>query len=674
MRRVLTVPGLCLCALLGARLFGAGVGVGVAAAARKPNVVLITLDTTRADRMGFLGSIRGLTPALDALAKTGVVFERAYSQAPITTVSHATILSGTYPQFHGVNDFGVPLPVDLPYVPALLKAQGYRTGAFVGALILDARNGLAPGFDRGFDTYDAGYQVRRGGGRSDRYETLERRGAQVVARAQKWLDTDAAGTAPFFLWVHLYDAHDPYDPPAPFKARFAKAPYDGEIAAADSAVGQLLAALKAKGRFDDTLVVVAADHGESLGEHGESTHGVFLYDATIHVPLVVKFPRGQGPGAGKRVAARVGLVDLAPTILQAVGVAVPAQVQGVALAAAQAAAPGTRNDDRAIYSETDYPNRAFGWSSLAAYRVDQFLYVNAPRPELFALDKDPQANSNVASERAAVAARIGQALDDFRRRTAAGGGAATTQAKVDPELAERLAALGYVSGGGAPAAASAGAIDPKDRIATSNTLHTAMLAIENGDNLKAIPLLEQVVAQDPQVYMAQLQLGIARSRERRYSAAVPALHKAIEIRPDSPLVHYEMGLALFETGDLRKAAGHFEIAATRQPKWADARFSLGSVYARTDRVPAALAELRAALEQEPEHYRANLLYGRILSLQGQVAESLPHLEKAAGNAAASAEAHLFLAEAYTKAGRAQDAARERARAASAPRPGRNPQD
>ena len=468
--------------------------------------------------------------------------------------------------------------------------------------------------------------------------------------------------------MHLYDAHDPYDPPAPFKARFAKTPYDGEIAYTDSAVGQLLAALKAKGRFDDTLVVVAADHGESLGEHGESTHGVFLYDATIHVPLVVKFPRGQGPVAGSRIGARVGLVDVAPTILQSAGAAIPAQMQGVPLARVREAdrAPSTRKPTIPTAPSAGVRSRLTVSTSSSI--------VKAPRPELFALDKDPQAKRDVAAERAAVAARIGQALDDFRRRTAAGSGAATGQPKVDPELAERLAALGYVSGGGAPAAAGASAIDPKDRIATSNTLHTAMLAIENGDNLKAIPLLEQVVAQDPQVYMAQLQLGIARARERRFAAAVPALHKAIEIRPDSPLVHYEMGLALFETGDLRKAAGHFEITASRMPKWADARFSLGSVYARTDRIPAALTELRAALEQEPGHYRANLLYGRILSLQGQVAESLPHLEKAAGNSAASAEAHLFLAEAYAKAGRPQDAARERARAASAPRPGRNPQD
>lgn len=257
--------------------------------------------------------------------------------------------------------------------------------------------------------------------------------------------------------------------------------------------------------------------------------------------------------------------------------------------------------------------------------------------------------------------RIGDAMNAFRRETS-GKGPTAGASRVDPELAERLAALGYVSGGSTPA--GAGGIDPKDRIETSNKLHEAVLAVENGDNARAIPLLEQVVAKDPQVYMAQLQLGIARARERKYAQAVTALHKAIELRPDSPVVHYEMGLALFETGDLRKATGHFEIAATRMPKWADARFSLGSVYARIDRVADAMKELQVALDLEPDHYRANLLRGRILSLGGQVGPSLPYLERAARSAEASAEAHLFLAEAYAKAGRPEDAERERHKASA----------
>src|SRR6267143_1705913 len=283
------------------------------------NVLLITLDTTRADRMGFLGSTRGLTPQLDALAREGVVFTRAYAQAPITTVSHATILTGTFPPFHRVNDFGSPLAASVPYLPSLFRDAGYRTAAFVASLILDPRTGTAPGFDRGFDTFDAGFRLRRPG--EDRYQTIERRGDEVVARALRWIA--GAGSGGWFLWVHLYDAHDPYDPPVDLRRRFATARYDGEIAAVDRAAGRLVQAAPG------AIVAIASDHGEALGDHGEETHGVFLYDATLHVPLLLRLPDRQS--AGTRVDARVRLADVAPTLIETAGLAIPAAMQGQSL-------------------------------------------------------------------------------------------------------------------------------------------------------------------------------------------------------------------------------------------------------------------------------------------------------------------------------------------------------
>lgn len=622
-----------------------------AAAAERPNVVLVTLDTTRADRMGFLGSTRGLTPALDALARQGTVFEKAFAQAPITTVSHATILSGTYPQFHRVNDFGVRLPASVPWLPDLLRAQGYRTAAFVGALILDPRGGLAPGFDRGFDTYDAGFKIKRG--KEDRYATMERRGSEVVSRALTWLGQRPPG--PFFLWVHLYDAHDPYEAPEPFRSRFAKAPYDGEIAYADAQVGKLVAGLRAAHLLDGTAVAVVADHGESLGEHGESTHGVFLYDPTIRVPLLLKRPAGRD--AGRRVATRVSAVDLAPTLLEIAGVTAPATVQGRSLLALSSA---PRAADRPAYAETDYPRRAFGWSSLAAWRGDRFLYVKAPRRELYDLAADPSAARNVAEERKAVADGVARTLEEFRRRTTSEPGGGSTATAVDPQLAEKLASLGYVSTG--VAAPSAAGIDPKDKVAVANTLHDAILSLENGETARASTLLERVIATDPQIPMAQLQLGAARCRERKYAQAIAPLRRAIELQPDAVMAHYEMGIALFETGDWKTAAGHFEIVAAKLPKFADARFSLGSVYARIDRVGEAVTELKAALELEPRHYRANLLLGRILTLQGQAVAGLPYLQRAAEAQPSSVEAQTFMADAYQALGRATDAAQARARA------------
>jgi arylsulfatase A-like enzyme/uncharacterized protein HemY len=627
-------------------------------AASRPSVVLVTLDTTRADRMGFLGSRRGLTPELDRLATQSVVFERAYAQAPLTTVSHATLLTGTYPQRHRVNDFGVPLDPGLPYLPEILRQRGYRTAAFVGSLILDPRAGLAPGFDRGFDTYDAAYRMRLG--KDDRYQTLERRGALVVDRALAWLGSQPAG--PFLLWVHLFDAHDPYDPPAAWKARHAKEPYDGEIAYLDAQVGRLLAGLGQ--RLDGAITAVFSDHGEALGEHGEKTHGVFLYDETIRVPLLLRLPGGRH--AGSRVATRASLVDLAPTVLDALGIERPGPMQGESLLGLVASA---RAAERPAYAETDYPRRAFGWSPLAAWREDRFLYVKAPRPELYDLAGDAGATRDLADERGMVAGRIGERLEAFRRETSAAG-AEPARRPIDAALLERLAALGYVSGAAVAPLAGAG-IDPKDKVAVANDLHDAIVHVESDELTKALPLLQRVTASDPQIPMAQVQLGIALCRQRRYPEALPVLKKAIALQPDAMTAHYEMGMALYETGDWKTAAAHFEIVAERMPRFVDARFSLGSVYARTNRIPEAERELAAALELEPRHYRANLLLGRLRDLQGRSAEGLPLLERAVAVQPASAEAHAFLADAYARLGRGKDAERERSRAASlraAPRP------
>ncbi len=275
-------------------------------AATKPNIVLITLDSTRSDRVGLLGSKNHLTPAIDTIGAQSLVFEHAYSQTPLTVVSHATILSGTYPQSHHVNEFGSPLATSTPYLPDLLHAQGYRTGAFVGSILLDPKNGLAPGFNRGFDVYDAGFHPTQHG--ESRYQSVERRGTQVVAHANTWVTHNSKN--PFFLWVHLNDAHAPYAPS-----------YDRGVASADSAVSVLIAALRANKLYDDALIVLTADHGESLGAHNEDSHGIFLYDETIHVPLLVKLPQNQM--AGKRVPGKVRLVDVAPTILEVAGVAGP---------------------------------------------------------------------------------------------------------------------------------------------------------------------------------------------------------------------------------------------------------------------------------------------------------------------------------------------------------------
>ena len=580
--------------------------------------------------MGFLGSTRGLTPSLDAFASGATVFTRAYAQAPITTVSHATILTGLFPPAHRVTDFGSPLPATAPYLPSVLHDQGYATAAFVGSLILDPRAGTAPGFDRGFDVYDAGYRQRRPG--EDRYQTVERRGSEVTARALRWI---SAAAAPWFVWVHLYDAHDPYDPPPDLKRRFASAPYDGEIVGVDRLAGQLI---RAAG--NDAIVALTADHGEALGDHGEETHGMFLYDAELHVPLVLRLP---GEGGGSRVTTRVRLADVAPTLLGAAGVNAPGAMQGQSLARLK---PGAAAADRPVYAETEYPRRSFGWSPLVSWRNDRFLYIRAPKPELYDLVADPDATRNLAADRPRVVDGMQKELDEFMR-TASGSTASAGAPAVDPELARRLAALGYFSGSGGSGSASG--VDPKDRIGLANALHSAAMAVDDGEFQKAIPLLERVTASEPNVKLAQLELGVSRAHQKQYARALEPLNKAVALDPEDMFAHYELGVALYETGDLRTAAGHFELVASRLPKWADARFSYASVCARIDRVPDAVRELREALKLEPKHFRANLLLGRILTLQGQADEAIGYLRTAASVQPENVEARQFLDDALAKA-------------------------
>ena len=614
----------------------------------KPNVILITLDTVRADRMGFLGSKKGLTPHLDVLASQGVVFERAYSQAPITPASHATILSGTYPQYHGIRNFGDRLPASVPFLPEVLHSQGYRTGAFVGSIILDPKNGFASGFERGFDVYNAGFHRQKKGER--REASMQRRGEVTLTQVLEWLGQQP-GSSPFFLWFHLWDAHDPYSPPEPFRSRFPNTPYNAGIAYVDDTVGKLLDYLRSHGLYNNALIAVAADHGESLGDHGELTHSIFLYDATIHVPLLFKLPGNRL--AGQRVSAVSSLVDLAPTVLEGLGQTPPTTMQGHSLLP-QIGNPNP--EDRPSLATGDHSERSYGWSALLSLRAGNKLYVRAPSSELYDLALDPGAKTNLYPQSRATAARLAIQLDNFVKRISTGAPQAL-QDGLDEKSREKLSALGYV----ASAKNSPGSgIDPKDRIDIANDMHDASLAIEEGKEETVIPLLLHVVAKDPQVQAAQYYLGIAYSRRGNFAQAIPPLKKAVELRPDALMAQYELAICLYETGDLNTAAAHFEILVENRPDWTDARYSLASIDARNGRPQEAAKNLLVVLQSEPDHYRANLLLGRMLFLNGSLGEALPYLEKAVSVQADSVEAHSFLADVYEKLGRAADAARERA--------------
>ena len=677
---IISVPGIrrLACLLwLTIRLTTSALGAAATPGPASPNVILITVDTTRADRMGFLGSKLGLTPNLDTLARDSAVFTHAYSQVPLTAPSHASILTGTYPQFHLVNDFQVPLAPELPYAPDILRSHGYHTAAFVAAMVLDPQVGFARGFERGFDTYDAGFHQMRSG--EDRYHSSERRGAEVVAHALAWLDQHPQG--PFFMWVHLYDAHDPYDPPEPYKTKYASALYNGEIAYADFVVGKFLSQLRERGLYDGAVIALMADHGEALGDHGEDTHGLFLYDETIHVPLVIKLPHADSAAnrsAGRRIENRVELVDVLPTILQAVGIAVPAEVQGQSLLALMTPKPAPTGNagttvssetappeivpDRPAYAETDYPQRSYGWSPLRSLRTGKYLYIKAPQPELYDQSTDPKAEHNLSSSSTAVTSMLAGKLDAFREKTSSTREA--PQVAVDPKAQEKLAALGYVATDHnvSRAGTSDSGEDPKDKVEIANLNHRAFLLIEDRHYQEAVPLLRQLIAKDPDVSPAYAQLGQCFIFLKQYPEAIPVLRKAVQMRPDMTIPHFQLAAALVETKDFDGAAGELEIVVARLPQFEEAHRMLEVAYAETGRTPEAIKECERVLEVEPDHYGTNLLLGRLLTITGDPTAALPRLKKAASLEPKALEPHTFLAEAYIQLGRKTDAARERATA------------
>lgn len=545
-----------------------------AVAASKPNLVLITMDSIRADHMGFLGAKGRLTPNLDHLAGESIVFEHAYAQAPASVVSHATILSGAYPQTTGMSEIGGTLPSLLPYLPDLLKSQSYRTAAFVGSIDLDPQNGLAQGFERGFQTYDAGFRPVIPG--DDRSPVTERRGSEVVTRAIDWLDRNAQAQSQFFLWVHISDA------------RTAGASYNSAIFAADADVGKLVSALQQHKIYNNTAVIVVADCGESLGAHGETGHGIFLYDETIHVPLLVKLPEGESsikPGT-IRVTTKVRLVDIAPTLLEIAAIPVPSQLSGQSLL--RIAKSGGSGGDQPVYSRSDLPQRGFGWSPLESWRASKYLYIRAPKPELYDLTADPAAAHNLAQSSKATLDTMAAQLDGFDRRFS--GEAGKSSAELSSSEMQKLASLGYIGlQKSAVSATSVAGTDPKNKIAIANKVIEAATRDQSKPD-HAIAVLDPIVSADPNLYLAQYTLGVALARKAQYAEAAKHLHKAIEFQPDSAWAHYEIGATLLKTGDFKTAIVHLEIATGRLSAFAPAHLSLAEAYEHTGRSDDAKRE------------------------------------------------------------------------------------
>lgn len=570
--------------------------------ASQPDVFLITIDTLRADHVHCYGDENIQTPGLDALAKDGIRFAQAFTPSPITNTSHTSILTGLLPSAHGVTDFAVPLAPSHPTLAELLKKNGYHTAAFIGAIILDSKT-LAPGLDRGFDFYDnfpAHPQTK------SRWGRVERRGLDVVQHAEAWMTAHPAGS--HFVWVHLYDPHDPYEPPPPYAQTYKDHPYDGEIAYADSALAGFVTYLRKNGRYDDSLIVVVGDHGEGLGEHHEDTHGIFLYDSTTHVPLIVKLPAVKLPAQNhpdRAVKAQVRTTDILPTVTDLLNVPAPELLDGESLKPYFA---GTESKERSAIGETDYPLR-FGWAPLRSVRAEGFKFIEAPRPELYDLQADPGELANRYQPSNIAVQKFRAMLAEVRAKTphpglADAGSATALGAK------EELKSLGYQSrsdaGGSATASEPSQLPDPKGKIEEQNLLHSAMIASDDNRSDEARRALEKVLQLDARSPTALRQLGELELQARDYIKAADHLKQAREVRPEDAMAAFYEGQARQKAGDLAGARDALEASLKLTPGQFPARLLLGQVYLALKDLKNAEDQFEAALLLQPKSAEAQL--------------------------------------------------------------------
>ena len=614
--------------------------------ATSADVFLITIDTLRADHVRCYGYERIQTPALDGLAKEGFRFTQAFTPSPITNTSHATILTGLLPSSHGVTDFAIPLSTTHPTLAELLKKKGYRTAAFVGAVILDSKS-LAPGFDRGFDFYDNFPQHSRS---NVRWGRVERRGMDVVRHAETWLAAHPAG--PHFVWVHLYDPHDPYEPPAPYSLTYKDRLYDGEIAYADSALATFLAYIKKQGWYENSLVIVVGDHGEGLGEHHEDTHGIFLYDSTTHVPLIVKLPGRTN--SSKTVNQQVRTTDILPTVLGVLRVPLPERLDGESLKPYFA---GTESAGRTALGETDYPLR-FGWAPLRSVRQEGFKFVEAPRPELYNLKADPGELNNIYQPWDQTVKKYRAILTAVRSKAAPVPASAAT---VGQGTLDELKALGYLGPADAGSATNVPEPsllpDPKDKIEEQNLLHSAMMASEDNRPADARRSLERVLQLDPKSPTALRQLGELELRAGDYSKAADHLKVAREVSPTDATAAFQEGQAMQKQGNLEGAREALEASLKLMPGQFPARLLLGQIYLGLKDNAAAEDQFEAALLLRPGSVEAQLGLGRVTLAGGRFKDAVEQLETLSRSQPDNAEIFELLGQAYRGIGK-NDAAQK----------------
>ncbi len=625
------------------------------------SVVLVTIDTLRADRLGAYGS-KAATPTLDALAREGARFESVFAQSPLTLPSHSSILTGTLPTFHGVRDNGrFRLPAEMETLAEILKGRGYQTAAFVGGFPVDSRFGL----DQGFDLYDDSLGRSR-----TRVSFSERPASEVVASARKWIEGLAADDL-YFAWVHLFDPHSPYDPPDPFPDG-----YEGEIAYVDAALKGLLADLP------ETIVAVTADHGEGLGEHGERTHSLFIYDSTLRIPFLL---RGPGIRAGAVVREPASSIDILPTILDLVGARGGcARCQGRSLVPAL---EGETLPPAPSYAETYFPRLNLGWSELRSLRLDGWKYIQAPEPELYEIAADPGETRNLASANSEKLRELASELERFEGATAGTGSA---EGVLDSETRATLRSLGYLSSESLEAA-SGSRPDPKSRLHVWEEIRAGMDLVARGETNRAIESLESAVRAEPDLLLARTYLALAYFERGRYADAVEqcqgilarepldfdgtfllgrsllrlgrgaearlALERAASIDDASPEPWVELAQLHLQARSPAEAHAAFSQAARRDDEAPSVLLLQGKLAMMSGSLPYAEKLFRAAIEAAPSEVEPRVQLGNLLLTQRQLEEAEELFRQSLELRPQSAELYLGLGHARALSGRIDEAIR-----------------
>jgi arylsulfatase A-like enzyme/Tfp pilus assembly protein PilF len=637
-----------LCLLLALLLPAAVVAQGPA-----PNVVIITIDTLRADHLGCYGYKGIHTPAIDALASDSARFERAYTSVPVTLPSHTGIFTGTYPMLSGMHDFAAnTLNPSQPTLASVLKDKGYVTGAVLGSAVLDSRFGLNHGFDFYYDHFDFSRL------QESNLDEMERPGNVVADVTLDWLAKNYQKK--FLLWMHLYDPHYPYRPPAPFDSEYKDRPYDGEIAFADAQVGRVISFLKQKGLYKNTLIVLSGDHGESLGEHGEQTHGFFIYNSTLHVPLILHLPGGA---QGKSVSKLVNLADLMPTILQALKIDVPSQVQGKNLLPLL---DEKDSEGRSLYAETFLPRIHFNWSELRGVETENYHFIDSPKPELYDLTKDPGETQNLYAQKKAVSEEMHAKLAALIREYSASKELAQ-KTGLDPALMERLKSLGYAGfsgGGGDPTITDRSLADPKDRIQVYELISDAMAESQHGQYAESSEKLKAAQKTDPDSVPIHYLLGLNYYRMREFTGAVQEFQQVLKFSPDYTLAVFYLGLAYAQNGDIDRAIATLKRTLELDSTNFAAAFNLGAAYVKKQMIPEAVAAFRQSITINPNYADGQRALGQLLLYQGDD-EALTHLRQAVALAPSDPGNHAALAKALAQKGLTEEAAEEMRKAQQA---------